>query len=100
MIDPEALHDVLGQVTVLDVREPDEYDGPLGHIPGAQLLPIGLLPTAHDEVDRTRPVVAVCRSGARSAQAVVLLRKAGFERVANLEGGLLAWGDRGLPVAL
>jgi sulfur dioxygenase len=50
------------------------------------------------EIDKARPVVAVCRSGARSAQATVLLEKAGFERVANLAGGMLRWRGEALPV--
>jgi rhodanese-related sulfurtransferase len=51
------------------------------------------------ELDRDRPVVLVCRSGARSAQACVLLAKAGFTRVANLAGGMLRWNGESLPLA-
>ena len=76
---------------MLDVREPAEFEGPLGHIPGALLIPLGTLVERIAEVPRDRPVVAVCRAGGRSAQATVLLRKAGFERVANLPGGMLRW---------
>jgi rhodanese-related sulfurtransferase len=50
------------------------------------------------EIDRARPVVAVCRSGARSAQATVLLQKSGFADVANLAGGMLRWRAEALPV--
>lgn len=90
-IEPRWVEEHLGQVTILDVREPAEFDGPLGHIPGARLLPLGSLVDRIDEVPRDRPVVAVCRAGGRSAQATVLLRKAGLERVANLPGGMLRW---------
>jgi rhodanese-related sulfurtransferase len=49
-------------------------------------------------MEKTRPVVTVCRSGARSAQATVLLGKAGFDRVANLSGGMLRWRAQRFPV--
>ncbi len=82
-------------VQLLDVREPDEFNGALGHIPGARLIPLGELPARCDELDRTLPVVAVCRSGARSARAVAMLGKAGFGDVANLAGGMLRWRVEG-----
>ncbi len=79
------------QVQVLDVREPVEFSGALGHIPGAVPIPLGELDARLGELARDRPVVAVCRSGARSARAVALLQKAGFAEVANLAGGMLRW---------
>ena len=85
-------------IQVLDVREPAEFDGALGHVAGARLLPLGALPQRAGELDRARPVVAVCRSGARSAQAAVLLAREGFDRVANLAGGMLRWRAEGHPV--
>ncbi|MDM4767167.1 MBL fold metallo-hydrolase [Pelomonas sp. SE-A7] len=86
------------QIQLVDVREPQEFSDALGHIPGAKLLPLNQLTQRLDELDRERPVVAVCRSGARSAQATVLLRKAGLARVANLAGGMLRWRAEQLPV--
>jgi rhodanese-related sulfurtransferase len=62
------------------------------------LVPLSQLTERLTQLDRSRPVVAVCRSGARSAQATVLLRQAGFERVANLAGGMLRWRAESLPV--
>ena len=76
---------------LVDVRERDEYEGPLGHIKGSRLIPLSELPSRASELARDTPVVAVCRSGARSAQAVVMLQKAGFVDVANLAGGMLRW---------
>jgi sulfur-carrier protein adenylyltransferase/sulfurtransferase len=76
-------------VQLLDVREPQE--AALGAIRGSVLIPLGALPGRLHEVDRTRPVVVYCRSGARSARAVELLRKAGLDRSYNLAGGILAW---------
>jgi sulfur dioxygenase len=85
-------------IQVIDVREPHEFRDALGHIAGARLLPLAQLSARIGEIDKARPVVAVCRSGARSAQATVLLEKAGFERVANLAGGMLRWRGEALPV--
>jgi glyoxylase-like metal-dependent hydrolase (beta-lactamase superfamily II)/rhodanese-related sulfurtransferase len=85
-------------VQVVDVREPAEFTGSLGHVAGARLLPLGGLPAGAAQLDRTRPVVTVCRSGARSAQAAVLLAREGFAQVANLAGGMLRWRAEGLPV--
>ncbi|MBL8674843.1 MAG: MBL fold metallo-hydrolase [Rhodospirillales bacterium] len=90
-IQGHALEEHRGRLQVLDVREPEEFDGPLGHIAGAVLIPLGQLRARVDELDRGRPVVAVCRSGSRSAQAVSVLREAGFADVANLAGGMLRW---------
>lgn len=97
VIEPAALEERLHAVQVLDVREPAEYHGPLGHVPGAVLLPLGEVAARSAEVARDRPVVTVCRSGARSAQAAVLLAKAGVADVANLAGGMLRWRGEGYP---
>ena len=92
-IEPQALAEILHDrvVQVLDVREVAEFHGPLGHIPSAQLIPLGSLDQAQGQLDRQRPIVAVCRSGSRSARAVAMLQKAGFAQVANLAGGMLRW---------
>jgi rhodanese-related sulfurtransferase len=52
-----------------------------------------------DSIASDKPVVTVCRSGGRSAQAYVLLKRAGFDRLANLTGGMLRWHEFGLPVS-
>ena len=90
-VQPNWLEENLRAVQILDVREPDEFNGPLGHVPGARLLPLGSLNEKVQTIDRQTPVVMVCRSGARSAQATLMLGKAGFDRVANLSGGMLRW---------
>ena len=90
-LSPQGLEEAAGSVQILDVREPREFDGPLGHIHNAKLIPLGELSENLGELDRNRPVVAVCRSGGRSAQAVAILQKAGFSQVANLAGGMLRW---------
>jgi rhodanese-related sulfurtransferase len=58
-------------------------------------MPLPELPRRSDELSRDRPVVTVCRSGARSAQAALLLQKAGFADVANLAGGMVRWRAEG-----
>ena len=78
-------------VFVLDVREPHEYQ--ICNING-YLIPLGDLPKRVHELDSSREIVAHCRSGARSAKAVDFLRQAGFKKVHNLAGGILAWADR------
>ncbi len=90
-VQPQWLEEHLREVQIVDVREPSEFNGPLGHVPGAKLLPLGSLGEASTQFAKDRPVVTVCRSGARSAQATVLLGKAGFSKVANLSGGMLRW---------
>lgn len=97
-IQPEALEECMGTVQLVDVREHEEFVGPLGHIRGARLIPLGELVRRSPELARDRPVIAACRSGARSAQACTLLAGAGFTRVANLAGGMLRWRARGHPV--
>ena len=77
-------------VFILDVREPHEYQ--ICHLNG-HLIPLGDLPKRVSELDSARTIVAHCRSGMRSAQAVEFLRTAGFRKVWNLKGGILAWSD-------
>jgi len=85
---------------LIDVREPGEYHGQLGHIPGSVLLPLRELAARVGELEphRGRPVVAVCRSGVRSTTAAAILYGLGFERVYNLKDGMVDWNDRKLPV--
>ncbi len=78
-------------IFVLDVREPHEYQ--ICNING-YLIPLGDLPKRVSELDSSREIVAHCRSGVRSAKAVDFLRQAGFKKVKNLTGGILAWADK------
>ena len=97
-IQPQSLEEHAATLQILDVRERDEIDGPFGRIRGSQWIPLGELAARVDELKQERPIVAVCRSGARSAQAAVMLNKAGFKDVANLAGGMLRWRAEGHPV--
>lgn len=84
---------------VVDVRQVHEFDGELGHVPGSQLHPLPEWPTVILEWDKSTPIVLVCRSGGRSGRAAEMLVANGFENVFNMVGGMLAWNERGLPVA-
>jgi len=77
--------------TLLDVREPFEVD--MAHIEGANLIPLGELPTRYRELDRTREIFVFCHSGMRSERAAEFLRSAGFSKVANVAGGIDAWSE-------
>lgn len=96
-IAPEWVAQHRAEVHVLDVRSAAEYDGELGHLDGAQLVPLDELRARAAEVPTDRPVVVVCQSGKRSAMGAAILDKAGVARVANLAGGMVAWRQLGLP---
>jgi len=90
----EELRDLLvaGAIHLVDVREPFERE--ICVIPGAIPIPLGELPGRRDEVPRYREVAIHCKAGGRSAKAVALLREAGWTRVRNVGGGILAWAER------
>jgi sulfur dioxygenase len=85
------------EVHVLDVRTPAEYDGELGHLDGAQLIPLDDLRARASEVSTDRPVVVVCQTGKRSGLGTVILGEAGVARTANVAGGMVRWRELGLP---
>ena len=97
-IQPQWVEEHLKEVQILDVREPEEFDGPLGHIPGARLIPLGSLGMQLNEIPRGQPIVTVCRAGGRSARASLMLQQAGLPKVANLAGGILRWRAQHLTV--
>lgn len=85
-----------GEVEIVDVREPGEYEQ--GHIPNARLVPLNtLLSRPHEYLSRDG-ILMVCAVGQRSAVAAEMAAALGFKRVYNLEGGTTGWIQRGLPV--
>ncbi|MGV8910214.1 MAG: rhodanese-like domain-containing protein [Propionicimonas sp.] len=86
----------LQQAQLVDVREDNEVAQ--GRVPGALHIPLGQLAGRLAELDRQKPVIAICRSGNRSARATELLSAAGFT-CDNMVGGMLAWQAAGLPTA-
>ncbi|MDQ3302511.1 MAG: rhodanese-like domain-containing protein [Actinomycetota bacterium] len=99
--DVEAVHGSLDSgesVTVVDVREPDEWDE--GHIPGAKLVPRGLLEykAAEELPDKDAQIVVHCAVGGRGALAAKSLKDMGYTNVANMDGGVNAWREKGYEV--
>lgn len=78
------------EVRRIDVREPEEFTGPQGHLVGAELVPLETLEATAASWPREQPLLLICRSGNRSAQAAQMLASQGFTRLYNLDGGMLA----------
>jgi glyoxylase-like metal-dependent hydrolase (beta-lactamase superfamily II)/rhodanese-related sulfurtransferase len=95
---PDWVAEHLGELTILDVRSAEEFEGPDGRIAGSLLIPLPELEARGAEIPDEKPLVVVCHSGSRSALATQQLLKAGREQVANLRGGLSRWGDAGYPL--
>lgn len=89
---------LLAGAKLVDVRQPDEYNGPLGHVAGAVLVPLATVGAAAAGWRRDEPILMICRSGVRSGRAVSELMQLGFTDVYNLAGGMLAWNEAQLPV--
>jgi rhodanese-related sulfurtransferase len=83
---------------LLDVREQSEYDEV--HAPNVMLIPLGQLPARMNELaaHKDQPIAVMCHSGRRSAKAVKLLEEAGYSKISNISGGIVAWENAGLPV--
>ena len=107
-LSPAQAQAELGRCVLIDVREPAEFA--TGHVKGAANIPRGVLEfqvDAHPAVanvsdpvlsHKERPVVVVCRTGGRAALSAVNLQRLGFADVRSIAGGVLAWGDAGLPL--
>ena len=107
---PGAFHAAVADAVVIDVREPSEFE--TGHIPGSINIPRGVLEfqvDAHPAVahvsdpalsHKERPIVVVCRTGGRAALSAVNLQRLGFADVRSIAGGVLAWGEAGLPLVV
>jgi len=85
---------------IVDVREPEEFTGELGHIQGSILMPLKDLTARAEELSahKERHVIVVCRAGVRSTTAAAILTGLGYEHVSNLKGGMLDWNQQQLPV--
>lgn len=88
-----------GKALILDVRDPAAFGA--GHLRDAKNIPLKELPNRISELEKfkSKNVIVVCQSGTQSAQATSRLKKAGFNEVVSLNGGLAAWQAQGLPVA-
>ena len=94
----EELDKKRGEVQLIDVRQPEEFVGELGHIPGAKLIALGTLPENLLALSKDSPIVFICRSGGRSARAAAFAYQSGFDKVYNLKGGMIRWNELQLVV--
>ena len=85
-------------VRLVDVREPHEYTGELGHIAGAALVPMGTVAQHAPSWNKDEEILCICKSGGRSGNIAAALTQAGFKKVMNLTGGMLAWNAAGRSV--
>lgn len=101
-IDARELHDLMqagsDKVRVIDVRQPQEIMA--GTLPGAEAMPMSMVPMRINELKRDEKLVVMCRSGARSAQVCMFLQQQGFDNVHNLRGGIMGWASIGAPMSL
>jgi rhodanese-related sulfurtransferase len=88
-----------GKTVVLDVREPGDFAA--GHLLDAKNIPLKELANRMSELQKfkSKTVIAVCQSGVQSSKAAAQLKRAGFEQVVSLDGGVAAWQAQGLPLA-
>jgi hydroxyacylglutathione hydrolase len=97
-IGPAELLKKKTDVVMIDVRQPEEYVGELGHVEGSSLMVLDTLPEQLGSLPKDKTVVFICRSGGRSAKATAFAKMNGFEEVFNMQGGMLLWNDLQLPV--
>jgi len=95
-VDPKEVLKLANQVKLVDVRRSDEYTGELGHAAGAELITLDTLPAKISTLPKDKPIVFICRSGGRSAQATAFALESGFKEVYNMRGGMLLWNEYGL----
>jgi hydroxyacylglutathione hydrolase/adenylyltransferase/sulfurtransferase len=92
---PERVRDLSGEIQLVDVREPYEWEA--GRLAGARHVELERLASKAPTIDRERPVVFYCRLGARSGMAANAFRRAGYDAY-SMVGGIAAWHERGLPI--
>jgi hydroxyacylglutathione hydrolase len=97
-ISASELQQKLSQVKIVDVREPDEYTGELGHIHGAELIPLHTLPDELATLPKDQTIVFVCKGGGRSAKATAFAHMNGLKNVFNMQGGMMQWNNLQLPI--
>ena len=89
----DELNEIINEgkdVQLIDVREPFEWDA--ANVGGVH-IPLATIPTNVDKIDKDKQVVVICRSGKRSANAIQFLEAQGYDKLYNLDGGLLAWKE-------
>ncbi len=96
----EDVYKNLGQIKLIDVRRPDEFNNELAHIEGSELVTLGpqLTEYLRSYKNKEQEIIFVCRSGARSGNATIEAQQLGFKTVANMIGGMIAWNEKKLPI--
>ena len=97
-VEPNEVFSHSSEIQIVDVREPDEFNGELGHIAGAKLIPLSSVPDRASEIDPHKITVLVCRSGGRSGRATAFLIEEGYKSVYNMKGGMIQWNQLQLKV--
>ncbi|HMN67830.1 MAG TPA: rhodanese-like domain-containing protein [Bdellovibrionales bacterium] len=97
-IDPKEVWELKDKLKLIDVRRPDEFEGELGHIPGAELMVLDTLPQRLQELPADRTILFICRSGARSGRAAAFAHQNGLPNAFNMKGGMISWNQLGLEI--
>ena len=99
-VDCQDIQNLTAKLTLIDVRENDEFTGELGHIQGAKLITLGeAFEKFAETADKNQEMVLVFRSGGRSGRATAYCQAQGFTKTYNLRGGMLRWNELQLPVS-
>lgn len=97
-VSPDEVSAKRAGVKLIDVRSSEEYFGELGHIAGAELIPLETLVDRLDQLPKDQTIVFICRSGRRSASAAALAADQGLTSVYNMKGGMMLWNAMDLAV--
>ena len=92
-IPPQSVLEKKNSVHIIDVRGPDAFTGELGHIPGARLFTLEVLPQEIEKLPKGETIVFVCRLGNSSSRAAAFALENGFESVFNMQGGMVLWNQ-------
>jgi hydroxyacylglutathione hydrolase len=95
-LDPQEVWEKREQIAIIDVRRPDEFTGPMGHIPGARHIVLDTLPDHMEQIPKDKPVIFVCALGGRSGRACEFVIEEGYTNAFNMKGGMNAWTKQGL----
>ena len=95
-VSPDEVNAKIENLSIIDVRGPEEYVGELGHIPNSTLITLDTLMDHIDVIPKEKTVVFICRSGRRSANATAIAKDNGFESAYNMKGGMILWNEMGL----
>ena len=95
---PAETYQARGTARLIDVREAAELTGELGHIAGVEHVPLETVAARSSTWRKDETLILICRSGARSTRAAEALVRAGFSRICNMSGGMLAYNAAGLPI--